>query len=144
MITLIIRGIGDRQMMMQLMMMGNAIMVNNNEEEVALQRAIEESRRQDTSNPDNMSYEQLLELGDKLGKVSKGLKKEQLAKIPAKSWRPGVTKSNNCSICFEDFTVRHRVKLLSECGHEYHDNCINKWLESESRCPVCNKDINVK
>jgi hypothetical protein len=39
-----------------------------------------------------MTYEQLLELGDKMGTVSKGLTKEQIAKIPSKLWRPGVTK----------------------------------------------------
>jgi hypothetical protein len=38
-------------------------------------RALEESKK-DNPNPDNMSYEQLLELGDKIGKVSKGLTKQ--------------------------------------------------------------------
>jgi hypothetical protein len=48
-------------------------------EEMQLQRVIEESKR---DNPENMTYEQMLELGDRLGKVSKGLTKEQIAKIP--------------------------------------------------------------
>ena len=39
-----------------------------------------------------MTYEQLLDLGDRLGSVSKGLTKEQISKIPSKMWRPGVTK----------------------------------------------------
>jgi hypothetical protein len=37
-----------------------------------LQKAIEESQK-DNPNPDTMTYEQLIELGDKVGKVSKGL-----------------------------------------------------------------------
>jgi Ring finger domain len=133
---------------MRMMMMGgnpiSAIMVQSQEEERALQRAIEESRRQNQNDPDNMTYEQLLELGDRLGKVSKGLTKEQIAKIPSKLWRPGVTKQASCSICFEDFTIKNRVKLLTECGHEYHDQCINKWFENEKRCPVCNKTVNIE
>ena len=32
-------------------------------------------------NPDNMSYEQLLELGETIGKVSKGISKEQLESL---------------------------------------------------------------
>jgi hypothetical protein len=36
-----------------------------------------------------------------------------------------------------------KVKILGDCGHEYHDECINKWLEDEKRCPVCNKAIGV-
>ena len=68
-----------------------------------------------------MTYEQLLELGDKLGKVSKGLTKQQIAKIPTRFWRQGLTKQNNCSICFEDFVDNNRIKVLNECKHEYHD-----------------------
>ena len=131
-------------MLVQLMMMGgNMVMVQNHDEDRALQRAIEESRRANRDDPDNMTYEQLLELGDRMGKVSKGFTKEQINKIPSKGWRPGVTKQTSCSICFEDFTIQNRIKLLSECGHEYHDSCINKWLENEKRCPVCNKNLNI-
>lgn len=128
---------------MRMMMMGGVMMRENNEEERALQRAIEESRRQDANNPDNMSYEQLLELGERVGKVSKGLTKEQIGKIPSKAWRPSVCKATSCSICYEDFSIANRVKILAECGHEYHDTCINKWLENEKRCPVCNKGVNI-
>ena len=32
-------------------------------------------------NPDNMSYEQLLELGDSIGRVSKGISKEQFESL---------------------------------------------------------------
>lgn len=67
-------------MMMQVMM--NSMVGANGamaEEERLLQRAIEESKGDgDPSNPntDNMTYEQLLELEDKNGKVSKGLTPE--------------------------------------------------------------------
>lgn len=77
MITLL----GDRDMLMRMMMMAGPhnplqmLMQQSNEEERALQRAIEESRSQGPPNPDNMSYEQLMELGDRVGKVSKGLTK---------------------------------------------------------------------
>ena len=67
-------------MFMQMMMFSQhpiAMMVNNQEEERAIQRAIEESRRGGNSNdPDNMTYEQLLDLGERVGKVSKGLSKD--------------------------------------------------------------------
>lgn len=36
----------------------------------------------DNPNPDVMSYEQLLELSDKLGKVKKGFTKEEIETIP--------------------------------------------------------------
>ena len=41
------------------------------EEQLLIQQAIEESKK-DTVNPDAMSYEDLLALSEKLGKVAKG------------------------------------------------------------------------
>ena len=46
-----------------------------------LESALEESK-QNNPNPDVMSYEELLELGEKLGKVNKGLKEEEVELIP--------------------------------------------------------------
>ena len=58
------------------------------EEQRLIQRAIEESKNdnQDPNNPnpDNMTYEQLLELEENNGKVSKGLKQEQIDAIPVR------------------------------------------------------------
>ncbi len=87
--------IEDREMMLAMMMQNPQLragmMQSNDEEEKQLQRAIEESNQQNP-NPDSMTYEQLLELGDRLGKVNKGLTKQQIAKIPAKYWRSNSTK----------------------------------------------------
>jgi cytochrome P450 len=44
------------------------------EEQRMLMRAIEESKRDSGPNPDDMTYEQLLQLEEENGKVSKGLK----------------------------------------------------------------------
>jgi len=44
-----------------------------------LRRAIEESKKDGVYiNPDEMSYEQMLELEEKIGTVSKGLTKDQI------------------------------------------------------------------
>lgn len=74
------------------------------EDEELLRIAIEESKEANP-NTDNMTYEQLLELGDRVGMVSKGLGKKAIQKIPVKLWRPGATKTNSCSICFDDFST---------------------------------------
>jgi hypothetical protein len=66
--------------MMQVMMQSMAGQDSVEEEEQRLlQRAIEESKNDaDPNNPntDNMTYEQLLELEERNGKVRKGLKPE--------------------------------------------------------------------
>ncbi len=55
------------------------------EEQIAIERAIEESKRDaQNPNPDTMTYEQLLELSEKLGHVNKGFTEEEIKKIPTK------------------------------------------------------------
>eukprot|EP00347_Sterkiella_histriomuscorum_P007155 403350055 len=122
---------------------GHRVQDSIGEEEI-LRIAIEESK-ETTPNTENMTYEQLLELGDKLGKVSKGLTKQQFDKIPIKIWKNvKSTDSKTCSICFDEFTKDQKVKVLNGCKHEYHEGCLGKWLEGEKRCPVCNKEVQVK
>ena len=49
-----------------------------------MEQAIQESMR-DNPNPDMMSYEQLQELGEKIGTVKKGYTEEQLRKLRPKA-----------------------------------------------------------
>ena len=51
-----------------------------------------------------MTYEQLLELEENNGKVSKGLKPNEIRLIPKKTWlKKGDTTEDMCSICFDNF-----------------------------------------
>jgi hypothetical protein len=47
---------------------------------------VEESKHGEEVNPDRMTYEQLLELSEKVGKVSKGFPDAKIQKIGSKSW----------------------------------------------------------
>lgn len=49
-------------------------------------------------------------------------------------------ENNECIICLEPMVINDKVKIL-ECGHMYHYDCINKWIEKkgEINCPLCSK-----
>ena len=49
-------------------------------------------------------------------------------------------ENNECIICLEPMVINDKVKTL-ECGHMYHYDCINKWIEKkkEINCPLCSK-----
>ena len=73
---------------------------------------------------DNMTYEQLLELEDKMGSVSKGLTEEQFNKIIQ-------IEAQNieevCSICY--YNIKEAEKIIQlPCKHYYHVDCIKEWL----------------
>ena len=115
------------------------------EEDRLLQRAIEESKNEGmpgNPNVDNMTYEQLLELEENNGKVSKGLNPNVIRAIPEKMWMTKHDSTDDqCSICFEKFERRQKIKTLKKCSHEYHSSCIDKWLIEQKKCPMCNEEV---
>jgi len=44
--------------------------------------------------------------------------------------------SANCPICFCGFTEGQQVSTTS-CGHIFHQDCIQSWLQKSSSCPMC-------
>ena len=45
-----------------------------------------------------------------------------------------------CPICTEDILLRDLAKL-DPCNHEFHQECINQWLEDHSTCPNCRQEV---
>ena len=43
------------------------------------------------------------------------------------------TQNDVCSICMEEDNLVANEK----CGHKFHTECLVKWLEHKSSCPVC-------
>ncbi len=46
------------------------------------------------------------------------------------------TKETNCTICNTVFGAETVVKMISSCGHFFHEECIRKL---DDQCPVCCK-----
>ncbi|XP_022762435.1 RING-H2 finger protein ATL18-like [Durio zibethinus] len=43
-----------------------------------------------------------------------------------------------CSICLVEFEKEDVVSQLHKCGHLFHMNCIEKWLDRDQfTCPLC-------
>ena len=92
-------------------------------------------------NPDSMSYEQILQLEDNMGSVSKGLTKSQFEKLPSVKYDKDKYRENyQCIICMEEFKKDEKVKVLP-CGHIFHGDCIKEWLMKQKTCPFCKSEI---
>jgi hypothetical protein len=46
-----------------------------------------------------------------------------------------------CAICQDALTAEQEGRKLNACGHWFHKNCIDTWLERDVHCPVCRHDI---
>ncbi|KAK9665263.1 hypothetical protein RND81_14G101200 [Saponaria officinalis] len=44
---------------------------------------------------------------------------------------------NTCSICLSDYQPLETLKLLPQCLHRFHKDCIHQWLRSKGVCPIC-------
>ncbi|XP_048496831.1 putative RING-H2 finger protein ATL21A isoform X2 [Beta vulgaris subsp. vulgaris] len=44
---------------------------------------------------------------------------------------------DKCSICLSDYHPGDTLKILPECLHRFHDDCIDLWLSSKASCPIC-------
>ena len=42
-----------------------------------------------------------------------------------------------CRICMMDFEEDDELRQM-QCFHHFHKTCIDKWLESSKKCPLCN------
>ena len=46
-----------------------------------------------------------------------------------------------CAICQDTLTSEQEGRKLNACGHWFHKNCIDTWLQGNVHCPVCRHDI---
>ncbi|KAL0011237.1 hypothetical protein SO802_006345 [Lithocarpus litseifolius] len=42
-----------------------------------------------------------------------------------------------CSVCLSTIVEETMVKLLPNCKHTFHVECIDMWLNSNTTCPMC-------
>ncbi|GLJ09585.1 hypothetical protein SUGI_0112380 [Cryptomeria japonica] len=42
-----------------------------------------------------------------------------------------------CAVCLCEFEEREKGRTLPACKHSFHVDCIDKWLNSHSTCPIC-------
>ncbi|GKU87487.1 hypothetical protein SLEP1_g1881 [Rubroshorea leprosula] len=97
---------------------------------------------------DNMSYEELLALEERMGSVSTALPEEALSKCLTTSIYESAPEEDatidcggdkddtKCSICQEEYVAGDEVGSL-QCEHRYHVTCIRQWLRLKNWCPIC-------
>ncbi|KAK4414793.1 RING-H2 finger protein ATL70 [Sesamum alatum] len=42
-----------------------------------------------------------------------------------------------CSICLADYKNSDMLRVLPDCGHLFHQKCVDPWLRLHPTCPVC-------
>lgn len=53
----------------------------------------------------------------------------------------GSKEGLECTVCLSKFEDTETLRLLPKCKHAFHMNCIDKWFESHSTCPLCRRRV---
>ncbi|XVF13643.1 hypothetical protein REPUB_Repub08aG0225400 [Reevesia pubescens] len=48
-----------------------------------------------------------------------------------------------CPICLGEFIDDDMLRLLTNCCHVFHKECVDLWLDSHKTCPVCRGELDV-
>ncbi|XP_047308656.1 E3 ubiquitin-protein ligase BIG BROTHER-like [Impatiens glandulifera] len=100
---------------------------------------------QDNVDPDNMTYEELLELGEVVGTESRGLAPDLISLLPVRKFKRGFfsrknSKIERCVICQMEYK-RGDKQITLPCKHVYHVCCGTKWLGINKACPICYTEV---
>ena len=51
------------------------------------------------------------------------------------------TSKKSCAICLGEFEAGDCVITLPACFHEFHEECVSRWLMDKTTCPICRNDV---
>ncbi|XP_008800481.2 RING-H2 finger protein ATL3-like [Phoenix dactylifera] len=58
--------------------------------------------------------------------------------LPSLVFRPEEFKEGlECAVCLSELAEGEEARLLPNCKHGFHLECIDMWLHSHSTCPLC-------
>jgi len=46
---------------------------------------------------------------------------------------------SECTICLLDYN--EETKKITECSHTFHTECLDRWLQNNTSCPLCRTEL---
>ncbi|KAJ4956996.1 hypothetical protein NE237_013779 [Protea cynaroides] len=79
---------------------------------------------------------------------SRGLDESVLKSLPtfvySSATDGGGDEVLECAVCLSEFEEDEKGRLLPQCNHSFHIDCIDMWFHSHSTCPLCRTPVNMK
>ncbi|CAN7078574.1 hypothetical protein Bca4012_077737 [Brassica carinata] len=49
--------------------------------------------------------------------------------------------SQECSVCLNEFQEEEKLRIIPNCSHLFHIDCIDIWLQNNANCPLCRTGV---
>lgn len=77
-----------------------------------------------------------------------GLSPGNMEKLPSYNYNNGggnviASETATCAICLESFCFGDRCRLLPQCKHSFHADCVDSWLLKCALCPICRHGVEI-
>nr|CAB3464230.1 unnamed protein product [Digitaria exilis] len=56
----------------------------------------------------------------------------------------GARQGMECAVCLARFDDADHLRLLPRCRHAFHLACVDRWLESNTSCPLCRTRVDAE
>ena len=70
----------------------------------------------------------------------KKLASVKISKVHCKKGKDGKMEEPSCTICICEIPLGQKGMVLP-CGHIFHPDCINPWLDEHNTCPTCRHEL---
>ncbi|KAF5756425.1 putative chromatin regulator PHD family [Helianthus annuus] len=75
----------------------------------------------------------------------RGLEPDVISSIPILMYKNighgQESQDNECAVCLSSFEDGQMIRALPNCKHHFHAECIDKWLGSQTSCPICRHEV---
>uniref|UniRef100_A0A5B7BV41 Putative RING-H2 finger protein ATL56-like n=1 Tax=Davidia involucrata TaxID=16924 RepID=A0A5B7BV41_DAVIN len=71
---------------------------------------------------------------------SPSMSHEDIKRLPCFDYKLEEGENNrpmDCAVCLENFKLGDKCRLLPNCKHSFHAQCIDSWLLKTAICPIC-------
>ncbi|KAL1349569.1 hypothetical protein HN51_026092 [Arachis hypogaea] len=93
-------------------------------------------------NNENQSHQE----GEPLQRNDSGIDRGVVEKLPIFRFGSlrGQKEGLDCAVCLNRFEHTDVLRLLPICNHAFHVDCVDKWFDAHSTCPLCRNRVELK
>lgn len=92
-------------------------------------------------------YEEQSSTNSNVASEPKGLDESMIQSIPVINFKKerdyGERSFCECVVCLNEFQQDEKLRVIPNCNHVFHIDCVDLWLQNNANCPLCRRRISL-